>query len=93
MTVHYERLCDHAGILRVYLGGGSYETRSPYTYAIVVKALSSELAMLKGLVSERLRLGLVERREISECLQEQGFTKVTWKRADGRSLTFDTVRL
>lgn len=76
-TAHVEWICPHAGVVRVYADGKSYENQDPYEWAATVEKLDSGGIELKGVVK---RLELEGRRAIEKALTAEGFTHAEIRR-------------
>lgn len=76
-SAHVEWLCEHAGVVRVYADGKSYEQQDPYEWAATVEKLGNGGIELKGVVK---RLELTGRRAIEKALIAEGFTHAEIRR-------------
>ena len=78
VSAHFEPICSHAGIVRVYEAGGSYEARSPYCAALTVKVLADGAAELSGLSTGLMRPSFWK--AVLSAVHGAGYGCVVWQR-------------
>jgi hypothetical protein len=78
MGAHYEPICEHAGVIRLFLGWRSFG--HPYEFAIFV-VREGDCAHFKGLRAERF--SRQNWRAVNDCLAENSFASAYWERYKG----------
>ena len=78
MSAHYEPHCEHGcGVIRVYEGWNSYETKSPFKLSLAVRVDRNE-AYLFALQAENYSGSDWD--AVNNCLARNGFMKAHWLR-------------